>query len=151
LIQSAKMAAVGKLAAGVAHELNNPLMIIDGFVMDIKQSLVDENWDIEELMDNIERILAAVNRMASLIHTMKNFSRDSKADFATFDVNSAVDNVMLLSKKTISKKSIEVDTKLCEGEPKVYGHSNQIGQVLLNLVGNAADAMENSGIAREAY
>ncbi|MBI3564086.1 MAG: PAS domain S-box protein, partial [Elusimicrobia bacterium] len=142
LLQSQKMAAVGRLAGGVAHEINNPLAVILGFAQSVSRR-VGDGHEFALPLRSIER--EAV-RCRNLVKDLLTFSRASGSDgFAPTDVGAAVEaSLSLLSPRA---KIEDIDLRLeCEpGLPRVVGNGNQLQQVVLNLAGNAMDAMPKGG------
>src|SRR5574337_229306 len=143
LIQSGKLAAVGTLAAGVAHELNQPLMIIRGYAQDL---LRDQRITNDEVRDDLWRIEAQTDRMAAIIHHLRDFSRESKGRREVTALNQVVTEALTFLEQQLKAKNIAVGQELDPALPKVRADPLQIEQVLLNLVTNARDAIEAMGI-----
>ncbi len=141
-----KMADVGTLAAGVAHEINSPLQVITG----VTQSLIrriDRN-DIQP--DQFKRDLEVANRnawrCASIARALLTYSRPSTEEMEEHGLNELITEALLLIEHQLkSWSNIFIHTKLCDGLPVVLCNRNQIMQVLLNLVTNARDAMPEGG------
>jgi len=142
LIQSGKLAAVGTLAAGVAHELNQPLMVIRGYAQEL---LADERLVEEEIREDLRRIEAQTSRMAAIINHLRDFSRQSKGKREVTDLNRVVRDALTFLGQQLKTKNIAVVQELLPGLPPVWADPMQIEQVLLNLVTNARDAMEEDG------
>jgi len=143
LIQSGKLAAVGTLAAGVAHELNQPLMVIRGYAQEL---LADERLVDEEIREDLRRIEAQTTRMAAIINHLCDFSRQSKGKREVTDLNHVVTGALTFLAKQLKTKNIAVVQELLPALPPVWADPMQIEQVLLNLVTNARDAMEPAGV-----
>ena len=138
LVQSGKLSSIGELAAGVAHELNQPLMVIRGHTqMLIRKCKTDaDNYeDLEMIEKNTERLMKIINHL-------REFSRQSEADHTLLDVTRMIHNSFLMVEEQLRLKEIEVEMKLVQDLPKVRGAANQIEQVILNLITNARDAIE---------
>jgi signal transduction histidine kinase len=142
LIQSGKLAAVGTLAAGVAHELNQPLMVIRGYAQEL---LGDERIADEEIREDLGRIEAQTTRMSAIITHLRDFSRQSKGTRQVTDLNQVVTHALTFLGQQLKTRNIEVVQELNAALPKVWADPLQIEQVLLNLVTNARDAMEKVG------
>lgn len=142
LIQSGKLAAVGTLAAGVAHELNQPLMVIRGYAQEL---LADERVVCEEICEDLRRIEAQTTRMAAIINHLRDFSRQSKGKRDVTNLNRVVTDALAFLAQQLKAKNIVVVQELRPGLPPVWADPMQIEQVLLNLVTNARDAMEEDG------
>ena len=138
LIQSAKLSSIGELSAGVAHELNQPLMVIRGHAQMLLRQLTPE-MDFYEEMELIEK---NTKRLMRIINHLRVFSRQSDTNFMALDVNNVIENAFLMIAEQLRLKEIEIDQKLNPDLPEVRGDENQLEQVLLNLITNARDAIE---------
>lgn len=143
LIQSGKLAAVGTLAAGVAHELNQPLMIIRGYAQEL---LGDRRITDEEIRDDLWRIEAQTTRMTAIINHLRDFSRESKGRREVTDLNRLVREALAFLGQQLTTQDIAVVRELDPALPPVLADPLQIEQVLLNLITNARDAIEATGM-----
>jgi PAS domain S-box-containing protein len=141
LIQSAKMAALGEMAGGIAHEIRNPLAIISSAA----QILLKKGADPEIRRECAEKIRVAANRAAAIIQSLLRFARPSERLVERVDVNSAVEDTLALIGHQISLQSIEIDKRLAPGLPRVRGAKNQLQQVFMNIILNAYQAMPRGG------
>jgi len=141
LIQAAKLAAIGEMAAGIAHELNNPLTSVTGF-----SELVMENLpkDTEAYRD-LTLVLKEAHRARDVVRRLLDFSRQSESTRANTSLNEVVEDVVALSRHLIYTSGIELTLELQPDLPWASMDSNQIKQVLLNLVHNALQAMPDGG------
>ena len=142
LIQSGKLAAVGTLAAGMAHELNQPLMVIRGYAQEL---LGDPRLAEEEFREDLRRIEAQTIRMAAIVNHLRDFSRQSKGKREVTDLNQVITRAFAFLGQQLKAQNIEVIQELAPALPKVWADPLQIEQVLLNLVTNGRDAMEAAG------
>jgi two-component system NtrC family sensor kinase len=142
LIQSGKLAAVGTMAAGVAHELNQPLMVIRGYTQEL---LADERLVDKEICEDLRRIEAQTTRMVAIINHLRDFSRQSKGKREVTDLNRVVTGALTFLGQQLRTKNIVVVQELVPALPPVWADPMQIEQVFLNLVTNACDAMEEVG------
>ncbi len=140
LIQAVKMRALGDLVAGVAHEINNPLMASDT-VVHLLETEVEDN---PQLKKRVGLLKECNRRIEGIVKKLREFSRTAEFKFTAMDVNDAVSSVLAISQQQLLNQGIEVELSLREGLPPVLGDENQIEQVLLNLISNARDAMEES-------
>ena len=140
LIQAVKMRALGDLVTGVAHEINNPLMASDTFL----HLLEGETEDNPELKKRVVLLKECNRRIEKIVKKLKEFSRHAEFEFTAIDVNDVVLSVLAITRQQLLNKCIELEQRLSENLPKVWGDKNQIEQVLLNLISNAWDAMEGS-------
>lgn len=144
LVRSEKLASVGRLASGIAHEINNPLTPIiinmEGMVEDIEAEYPITLADVEMTLQSARRIRRIVERL--LQFTRK--QGDDRPDMEPLDLAHVVKNVNSLSQTFLRKSSVQVEMNLVP-DTFVYGNRDQIEQVLLNLVLNAQAAMEDGG------
>jgi len=139
-LQSQKMETVGRLAGGIAHDLNNLLTILIGYsqlsLLGLKEG--------DPLKGNLQEIKSATDRAAQLTHQLLAFSRRQVLDMRVLDLNTIVRGLEKMLRRIIGE-DIELITNLAEGLGRVKTDSGQIEQVLLNLVVNAKDAMSDGG------
>ncbi len=145
LIQSGKLASIGELAAGVAHELNQPLMVIRTTGQLIQRSLDKGIGEVDALKEYFEPIGRNTRRMMNIINHLRVFSRQSQTDFSVVDVNKITADSFLMMGEQLRLRNIEVQKSLTPDIPKVRGDANQLEQVFLNLLTNARDAIEATG------
>lgn len=141
LVRAEKLAAIGHLAASIAHEVGNPLQAIQGFLALFLEQCPPETPNQHFLQlaeEEIERIVRVLERLRDLYRP--------RADvFTSVDVNELIENVLLLTGKQLERSRIRVLRELDPALPPVQGVADQLKQVLLNLVLNAAEAMPNGG------
>ena len=145
LIQAGKMRALGELVAGVAHELNNPLMAADTFLHVIREHLPEE----DENRHRVDLIQKCNERIAKIINHLRDFSRQSRFDFHQIEVNEPVENALLITGQQLLNHNIRIVKNFQPDIPKIWGDANQLEQVFLNLISNAKDAMERGKHKRE--
>jgi len=141
LVQSGKLAAIGQLAAGVAHELNQPLMVARAVAQLALRGLDKQALTPEDLRDRIQSIEKNTTRMMNIINHLRTFSRQSQEPFSPVDMNSVVKDCLLMVGEQLRVHNIELKLELSEDLPKVMGNANQLEQILLNLITNARDAV----------
>jgi len=142
LIQSAKLASIGELAAGVAHELNQPLMVIRNTAQFIQRVAKNERLDRDKLIDLLITVERNTKRMMNTISHLRVFSRQSPKDFSTVDVNRVIEDCFLMVGEQLRVHNIEIRKTLEPMLPKILGDANQLEQVFLNQITNARDALE---------
>ena len=141
LTQSAKLAAVGELAAGVAHELNQPLMVIRGHA----QELLDEVSVPEKITKDLKLIEKQTGRMMRIIDHLRAFARQSSGAFEPVNLNNTINDSFTLISQQLKNNNIEIIKELDDSIPRIWGDPNKIEQVFLNLMTNSKDAMEDMG------
>jgi C4-dicarboxylate-specific signal transduction histidine kinase len=141
LVQSLKLAAVGTLAAGVAHELNQPLTIIRGYA----QWLMGQEGFAGEAKLAIEQMQAQSMRMAKIINHLRDFSRQSKGTYETIALNEVVESTLLMLRQQLRARNIDVVETLEPNLQAIWGDRFQLEQVFINLITNAQDAMQPHG------
>ena len=141
VIRSEKLASVGRLAAGVAHEIGNPIGAILGYVHILKSG-VDNAKEKDEY---IKRIEAESDRINTIINDLLYFSRSSEAEVDEVDINRVIENTISMITPQNILKNISVDLQLEQGIPHIKANENQLQQVMVNLIINAADAMPDGG------
>ena len=141
LVQSGKLASIGELAAGVAHELNQPLMIIRGHAQLTQRNIAKGKVDIGAVSKQLEPIERNTKRMMNIIDHLRTFSRQSKAEFQPVDINQAIEDSFLMIGEQLRLRNIRVEKNLDAHLPKIKGETNQLEQVFLNLITNARDAI----------
>jgi len=142
LIQAEKLDTIGTLSAGVAHEVKNPLAVIQLGV----DYLNKKTFDNENIKEVIHEMDDAIGRADSVIKELVNFSASNDLSLETLDVNQLIDDSLMLVKHEILKNNININKHYYEDLVTISGDKQKLGQVIINLVINAIHAMENSDI-----
>ena len=142
LIQNEKLAAVGQLAAGVAHEINNPLSAVIANAQILRTELDPQNPDIIESLDLIE--LAGM-RASQVVRNLLGFARKEQFEFALTDLNETLSGSLSLIQHELVSRSISLFTDLGEELPRIHASREALQGVWINLVMNAIDAVEGEG------
>jgi len=150
LLQAEKMSSIGLLAAGVAHEINNPMTSVAGYAEALQRRFRDapELIDDSRLQDfprYLEVIVREVYRCKAIIDSLLSFSRKSDGSFGAVDLNSIICEVLELIGPQRKEKNVTLEENLCIPLPKVNGEASALRQVFLNLVLNALQAIEGTG------
>ncbi len=141
LLQSEKLAAMGRLTSQIAHELNNPLYGIMNTLELLKTEISPDNRRRKIL----EMALSETVRLSDLLRKMLSFSKPDQEERHPVDINSVLDEILLLHEKQLKENDINIKYRLAEGLGLVKASKNQLRQVFLNMVANARDAMVNGG------
>jgi signal transduction histidine kinase len=141
LIQAAKLVAVGEMAAGIAHELNNPLTTVTGF----SELILDETPQDAPHRADVEMVLHEALRARGVVRRLLDFARQGERSRAKCDLNEIVEDVLALTKHFIHTSGVQLEAVFHKELPWVSVDSNQMKQVFLNLVHNAVQAMPTGG------
>ena len=146
LLRTEKLATVGRLAAGLAHEVGNPLGALQGYVEMARARLPPEPHP--DLVDALARVDAAAQRIDRTVRDLLDFARPSAPVLAPIDLAEAVDNSIRLVRVQSRFRNVEVELDVRRDLPRVFADEHHLSQVLLNLLLNAADAMGGTGRVR---
>jgi PAS domain S-box-containing protein len=136
-----RMASLGRVAAGIAHEIRNPLSGINIYLNALEK--LYERGDLDKMKDVLSRISSASARIESVIKRVMDFSRPSEPKRVLIDISKPIEDALGLSGVMLRKAGVEVETRLMEGLPSCYADPQLIEQVMLNLISNAAEAMKD--------
>jgi two-component system NtrC family sensor kinase len=146
---ASKLASVGRLAAGVAHEINNPLAIINekaGLMKDILEKSGDLQQHKERFMALISGIFDGVSRCRTITHRLLGFSRRMDISHDAIDINDVVKEVVGFLETEIEYRDIRLELNLTNDLPNVVTDKGQVQQVFLNIINNAIDAVDKGGL-----
>jgi two-component system NtrC family sensor kinase len=141
LLQSEKLAAMGRLTSQIAHELNNPLYGIMNTLELLKTEISPES----KRRKILEMALSETVRLSELLRKMLSFSKPDQEEKQAVDLNTVVDEILLLHEKQLQENDIKIKTSFAEELPQISASKDQLRQVFLNLVANARDAMPDGG------
>jgi len=144
LLLSDKMASIGLLTAGIAHEINNPLFVITGYLDVLNDSLQEGKISVEELRGVADKLGTASQSIVKLVSGIKTYARIEQTDAVPIDLNSAIQGSLDLVSFLYRQDNIELENGLSNGSPMILGNIGKLQQVLMNLLSNAQDAMESS-------
>jgi PAS domain S-box-containing protein len=136
LVQSEKLSAIGQLVSGVAHELNNPLTGVIGFT----ELLLEQDLD-PSIEADLRRIHHEASRCERIVRSLLTIARQSKLERVLVNVNEILEAVLELRRYHLKVENITLQTDFCPSVPLVLGDPNQLQQVFLNLITNAAQAI----------
>jgi two-component system NtrC family sensor kinase len=142
LIRTEKLASIGRFAAGVAHEVGNPLGAILGYASILQK----EGMDREESKDYLRRIEKEIERINRIVRELLDFARPSKFEIIEVEVNQVLESTLSLLSYQKNFKNIETQLDLQPDLPNIKGDASQLSQVFINIILNAVDAMPNGGL-----
>lgn len=142
-VQNAKLATLGEMAGGIAHEINNPLAIIQGHAEQLIRMLEAGRGEKEQHIAKIQKIVTTSERIAKIIRGLRSFSRSADNDpFVATSVKSLIQESVDLANGILSRHGVELRQQVPEADLTIECRSVQISQILLNLIGNGADAVK---------
>lgn len=138
VVASTKMAALGEMAGGIAHEINNPLAVIKSYASQLEEILDDPSMDRELLKEMSKQISATTDRIAKIIQSLRAFSRDGSHDpFSKVNLKQVIDETFQLCRERFHNSQTNVIIDDFDSNISVQGRSVEISQTLLNLLSNA--------------
>ncbi len=138
--QSDRLATVGQLAAGVAHEIGNPLTSISSLVQLLERRMVNPDH-----IGKLARIRANIERITKIVHELVDFTRPQSTDVQAVQINDVVQNAVGLMSYDNRRQKIKIDLKLSPNLPRIKASPDKLHQVIVNLLVNAFDAMKETG------
>ncbi|MBU0502863.1 MAG: response regulator [Candidatus Omnitrophota bacterium] len=141
LMQSGKLAALGRLVSDMAHEVNNPLMVISGTA----QLSLMESLTVKEIRDNFQTIVSECVRAKEIIDRLLRFSLPSKGEFKEVDINNVIKSIVSLVKHQFELTGVVVGERYADNPLLVLVDEKQIQEMILNLLNNAKDAISGKG------
>jgi two-component system NtrC family sensor kinase len=141
LIQSEKLASLGKLAAGIAHEINNPL----GGVLIYTHLLLEDTDKDSGQYENLKKIVKETTRCKDIVKGLLEFSRPKEPEMVPTDIHEAINRALAIFEPQALFQNIQVQKEFSE-VPRIIADSSQLQQVFTNIIANAAEAMAGSGI-----
>jgi signal transduction histidine kinase/ActR/RegA family two-component response regulator len=141
VVQSAKMSAIGQLIAGIAHDLNNPLASVVGFA----EYLVDAVHDVPaRLLEPLRAIHQEAERASKIVRNLLAFARKQEGDRHPLAIGYVLEATVLLLKNQLMAYRVDVDLNVADNLPPIEGNANQLQQVFVNVITNAAQAIHGS-------
>ncbi|MFC1887092.1 ATP-binding protein, partial [Thermodesulfobacteriota bacterium] len=140
LIVQDKMASLGRVAAGIAHEIRNPLSGINIYLNTLSK-IYDEERSLEKVKQILRQLQSASNKIESVIRRVMDFSKPTAPRFALIDITKPIEEAIDLSSVSMRKTGIKMEKNLNENLPSCHADPNLIEEVILNLLNNASDAM----------
>jgi C4-dicarboxylate-specific signal transduction histidine kinase len=144
LVQAGKLATLGELTTGVAHELNNPLNNIGLYVGNVIDRIRLGEDDAEPLVRDLEKAMEQVRKATEIISHLRTFGRAARVSIEQVDIDDVIERSLLLVHEQLRLRGIEVELELCPDELLVVANPIQLEQVFINLLTNARDALTDS-------
>jgi signal transduction histidine kinase len=144
MINMEKLASIGTLAAGVAHEINNPMTVILGFT----EYLLEKTESLPEVQDTLKVMEEEGLRCKKIVENLLTFARAPERTETQADINQLLEKTLSVVKNTLLTKKIQVETQLAPNLPRAAVDPQELQQVFINLINNARDAMKDGGILR---
>jgi len=139
IIQTSKLASIGTLAAGIAHELNNPLTIVMGY----SKINCHATNNLQKIVDGSIKINRAAFRMKNIIDHLRTFARQSKQeDWQQININEVIENSLIFTQNGLKSENIAIELSLNQDIPYVWGDKTQLESVFQNLIANSKDAFQ---------
>lgn len=145
LLQSEKLAIMGQLAAGVAHEINNPINGIINYIHLLLKKLEENNIEPETWKKNLKLVERETIRIGRLVKNLLNFSRKTDPDLRPILLKQLIEESLLILEDQFLIKNINLKKKYNNNIPEILGDFNQLQQVVLNLILNAIQAVDKQG------
>lgn len=145
IVEQSRLVSLGELAAGIAHELNQPLQCISFALENMKLMFQKRGYSEEYFLERMGLILHDISRMSSVIDHIRTFSRkQTQNEYTRFELNTTIKNALKLITEQYSNHNIEIKIESKVSEAWINGNTYQIEQVILNLLTNAKDALEDN-------
>jgi two-component system NtrC family sensor kinase len=149
VIETGKLAAIGELAAGIAHEINNPVAIMVEEAGWIEDLLAEEEFEKSENLKEFKRALTQIHdqgqRCKEITHKLLSFARKTDSRIQQIDPNAMIEDVVGLSNQRAKYSNVQIRTELAAHLPAIQVSPSEMQQVFLNLINNALDALEKTG------
>jgi two-component system, NtrC family, sensor kinase len=144
LVNMEKLASVGTLAAGVAHEINNPVAVILGFT----EHLLDQTEETPEVHETLKVIEEEGLKCKKIVENLLTFARTPEKTETTTEINDILEKMLAVVQNTLLTKKILLESNLAPNLPRAKGDPRELQQVFINLVNNAMDAMKGGGLLK---
>lgn len=137
-----KVLCLGKIVPGIAHEINNPLSYVSGWL----QMFLNETQDTDPKKKTYESLIGEFERIANLTNSLLDFTRQTPRPRKIFDIHDVIEDVITMVGYTMKNENVEIIKNLTPSEIEVYGESDRLKQVFINVIQNAREAMPDGGV-----
>jgi C4-dicarboxylate-specific signal transduction histidine kinase len=148
LVQAAKLATLGELTTGIAHELNNPLNNIGLYVGNVIDVMDSGRENRERMLHDLRQAMQQIHKATEIINHLRTFGRAAPTVREPVKINEVIERSLSLLREQLRLREIDVRLMLAEADPVVIGNSIQLEQVFMNLLTNARDAVSESEVRR---
>ena len=149
LLHQDKMSSLGKLSASVVHEINNPIAGILNLTLLIKRIVeegsVDQEKDNAQFLHYLNLMETETRRISRIVTNLLTFSRESKMEFKKVDINRLIEKTLFLNANLLKLNGVKVEKRFYPDLPKIIGSEDQLQQVFMNIISNAAETIETAG------
>jgi PAS domain S-box-containing protein len=140
-----KLASLGEIATGIAHEINQPLSYINIILQSTLKDISESRLDTRELAEDFQESLRQTGKITNIISHLRTFGRSDATSFAPVSLLAILDDTMILMKEPLRIRNIAMDMKLCDNFPMLLGNHVKLEQVFLNLIQNSMDSIDEHG------
>jgi PAS domain S-box-containing protein len=144
LAHARRLSAMGEMAAGLAHELNQPLTAVSSYLGGALRLLRSQEQTTEEVIEAIDKALQQALRAGEIIRWLRSFIKKEEAEKTAMDIHDAIDEVIELARTRASKNGISIELNLDRSLPRILAGPIQVQQLLLNLIWNAVETIDES-------
>ncbi len=146
MIQSEKMASLGILSAGVAHEINNPLNFIKGGIFQIEEQIKKLDLEsIDETKKSLDLINKGVDRVVTIVRSLNHFSRNNKTEISYCNIHNILDNCLVILRH-LQSPDVQILKEYDSSTPAIEANEGKLHQIFLNFLTNAIQAIERAGL-----
>ncbi len=151
LVQNEKLSSLGQMSAGIAHELNTPLMYIQGYAGRIRSTLRKSKIELPSLSEYLSEVDEGIERMSLIIGHLREFARKDDKNKKPFSPEKSISRAFDFFNEQLAQQGIDVQLLLDAGGMKILGTANRFEQIFINLISNARDALQSMPENRNKY